>query len=187
MFMTQATPWQDRVIPEPNSGCLLWEGAVSRNGYGHIRRGGKDIILTRLVWEEAHGPIPDGLHVCHRCDVPACVNIDHLFLGTPSDNIQDAWTKGRVRTNRDGFLRNKTHCAQGHPYVEQNIGITPYGHRFCRRCKLLYMQRYAVTKKAELGWKPTDSARAERATGRRKVVRRGRSCWARPGDEDYPT
>lgn len=148
MQVSKAIPWQYRTIPEPNSGCLLWEGAVSRYGYGHVRRGGKDIVLHRLVWEEANGSIPDGLHVLHRCDVPSCVNINHLFLGTRFDNMQDIVAKGRHTSNREGFLRNKTHCKQGHPYVEANIGITTAGHRFCRVCKNLYMRRYTAAKRA---------------------------------------
>ena len=105
-------------------------------------------MLHRHVWEEAHGQIPDGLHVLHRCDVPGCVNVEHLFLGTRFDNMQDIVTKGRHTSNRDGFLRNKTHCKQGHPYIEENVGITAAGHRFCRVCKNLYMQRYTAAKKA---------------------------------------
>lgn len=146
--MSKAIPWQERVIPEPNSGCLLWEGAASRHGYGHIRRGGRDVVLTRYVWEETHGAIPDGLHVLHRCDVPACVNVEHLFLGTRFDNMQDIVAKGRHTSNRAGFLRNKTHCKNGHPYIEANIGVTAAGHRFCRACKNLYMRRYSAAKKA---------------------------------------
>lgn len=139
MLMNKAIPWQDRVIPEPNSGCLLWEGATARYGYGHVRRGGKYISLHRLVWEETHGPIPGGLHVLHRCDVPACVNIDHLFLGTHFDNMRDIVAKGRHTSNRDGFLRNKIHCAQGHPYTEKNTGLTKAGHRYCRICHRAYV------------------------------------------------
>jgi hypothetical protein len=149
--MAQPVPWQERTIPEPNSGCLLWEGAVQRYGYGHIRVGGRkgrNVSVHRLVWEEANGPIPLGLHVLHQCDVPACVNINHLFLGTHSDNMRDMWNKGRVRTNRDGILQSKTHCAQGHPYTEENIGTGVYGHRYCRICKRAYMRRYQAARKA---------------------------------------
>jgi hypothetical protein len=110
-------------------------------------RHGKDVTVHRLVWEEANGPIPDGLHVLHRCDVPACCNIDHLFLGTPADNLRDQIAKGRHTSNREGMLRNKKHCIQGHLYTEATTGITAAGHRFCRVCKNAYMVRYQAAKR----------------------------------------
>lgn len=84
-----------RSIPEPNSGCLLWIGHVSQKGYGQFHRSGKQISAHRTAYEIFVGPIPDGLLVCHRCDTPSCINPDHLFVGTPSDNIRDMIQKGR--------------------------------------------------------------------------------------------
>jgi hypothetical protein len=77
---------------EPPLDCLLWTGSRNRKGYGTL--GGK--LAHRLAWETAVGPIPEGLMVCHRCDVPACVNPEHLFLGTAGDNMRDAQQKGRL-------------------------------------------------------------------------------------------
>lgn len=89
-----------RASPEPNTGCWLWCGSADTAGYGRIDtvRGSKSryVGVHRLSWEASYGPIPEGLHVLHRCDQPACMNPAHLFLGTPSDNMRDMVAKGRM-------------------------------------------------------------------------------------------
>lgn len=50
----------------------------------------------RMVWIEANGPIPDGLVIRHKCDNPSCVNLDHLEIGTQSDNVHDMIERGRM-------------------------------------------------------------------------------------------
>jgi len=77
------------------SGCWLWTGAATNKGYGLVIFCGQRIYAHRLAWELTHGPIPTGLLTCHHCDVPGCVRPDHLFIGTPSDNTQDMYNKGR--------------------------------------------------------------------------------------------
>lgn len=83
-------------IPVTESGCLLWEGAYDKAGYGRIFYKGKSRKVTRVFYKAMHGPVSDDLCLCHRCDVPACVNIEHLFLGTQADNMRDASEKGRL-------------------------------------------------------------------------------------------
>lgn len=77
-------------------GCWLWTGARGSTGYGVMPINGKRWGAHRLSWLLAFGPIPAGLHVCHRCDTPLCVRPDHLFLGTRFDNMSDAARKGRM-------------------------------------------------------------------------------------------
>ena len=79
------------------SGCWIWKGD-SVNGYGRMHLKGKNFLVHRLSYEEFVGEIPDGLHVLHRCDVPACVNPSHLFTGTHQDNMDDKMRKGRWKS-----------------------------------------------------------------------------------------
>lgn len=78
--------------------CWLWTAGTSQ-GYGYIGRGTRaegHVYAHRASCEMHHGrPIPEGLIICHRCDVPLCVNPDHLFVGTHADNLADMRAKSR--------------------------------------------------------------------------------------------
>ena len=88
-------------IPEPNSGCLLWNGNRAWNGYGMLGYGNRDWMAHRAAWTCVHGPIPRGKIICHRCDVRTYINPAHLFLGTHADNMADMCAKWR-RANPAG-------------------------------------------------------------------------------------
>jgi HNH endonuclease len=92
---------------EKTKTCWLWRGAQNpancgkkRWGYGTISfRGNRSFKAHRAAWILTFGEIPKGMQVCHKCDVPNCVNPKHLFLGTAKDNAQDMSRKGRRYRN----------------------------------------------------------------------------------------
>lgn len=79
------------------SDCWNWCGARNAFGYGRMTYKGRLQVAHRLSWIAFNGPIPEGLSVLHRCDNASCINPDHLWLGTYSDNLRDAWAKGRKK------------------------------------------------------------------------------------------
>jgi len=93
----------ERSTIDPESGCWIWFWSAMSTGYGDFRLNKRHHLAHRASYEVYKGPIPEGMHVLHRCDVKSCVNPDHLFLGTNLDNIQDSVRKGR----RKGVTRNR--------------------------------------------------------------------------------
>ena len=77
--------------------CWLWTAHVNvaRLSVGDFSFRGRHCRAPRVAWIIEHGPIPTGLHVCHRCDDERCVRGDHLFLGTRSENMRDMVAKKR--------------------------------------------------------------------------------------------
>ncbi len=82
------------IQPRMDTPCWLWLAWTNKKGYGAIDVDGVAWLVHRYSWCLAHGVEPS-LNVLHHCDVPACVNPDHLFEGTLNDNVQDMIAKGR--------------------------------------------------------------------------------------------
>lgn len=98
MKQTVIERFEAKFEPCPITGCFLWNACTNADGYGFFRYGGKPQRAHRVAYEIYVREVPEGLCVCHRCDVPWCVNPEHLFLGTRLDNNVDRDRKDRGNT-----------------------------------------------------------------------------------------
>lgn len=83
-------------VRHPKSNCWFWIRSISTMGYGQLTVDGRTRFAHRISYKLFLNKSLGELHVCHRCDNPRCINPEHLFLGTRSDNMQDASKKGRI-------------------------------------------------------------------------------------------
>ncbi len=134
-----AARFESFVHYEPNSGCWLWAGHAGARGYGMIGIGGRKMkTATHVSLALAGRAVPTGMFACHRCDMPACVNPDHLFIGTPLDNVRDMIAKGRSRPARGERQRQakvtaeqvreiRSLAASGTPHrlIAERFGLAP--------------------------------------------------------------
>lgn len=136
-ILTPAERFMQYVEPEPNSGCWLWTAGLGRGGYGKFSLGLRSkgtfrtVSASRAAWELLIGPIPADACVLHRCDVRACVNPDHLFLGNDQTNATDREAKRRGRKSAIGLPPNvsrSTRCNKyevrlAHHGVRRHLGM----------------------------------------------------------------
>lgn len=94
-MLTELERFERFYIPEPNTGCWLWLGQISTEGYGRFCASHQDRVYAHhYSYRTFVGPLVKGLEVCHECDVKSCVNPEHLILGTRQKNARDAVNRG---------------------------------------------------------------------------------------------
>lgn len=130
-FLPEKSDFENRFLPEPNTGCWIWLNAVHiKNGYGHLSKklNGQQYNYRahRLAYELYKAPIPDGMVIDHKCRVRCCVNPDHLEVVTQRENT----IRGE---GFPGFRHRQTHCVHGHLLEGQNV-YSYRGYRQCRAC-----------------------------------------------------
>ncbi len=136
--------WQ-KVEKASDDECWLWTGGVGSSGYGVIIDSGKNRSAHRISYEINVGPIPDGLFIMHKCDNRICVNPNHLRTGTQSENIQDAFDKGRKQAPKLSGEQNpkskltlekvrfiKENPQLGHKAIADMFGLSPNAIRGVR-------------------------------------------------------
>ncbi len=120
----------DRILMVPFSDCWFWNGTLDRAGYGRVRHGGragKSSYAHREMYKLKKGD-PTGLLVCHKCDVPSCVNPDHLFAGTNQDNHRDKAQKGRAakKLTKEKVMQIRAYAETGltHAQISEKFDVS---------------------------------------------------------------
>lgn len=119
--------------------CVLWPGAKSGNGYGVRSINGRNVYAHREAYENAYGSIPPKFVVAHKCDIPACVNPDHLFACTQRENLNDMKTKGRSAVG-------DKHRSKKHPELVlrgQAVGGSKLDETQVREIRAIYVKGHA--------------------------------------------
>lgn len=132
------------VSVDPISRCWNWLGSTASRGYGKVAFQGKRRQAHRVMAHLAGKlDIDSPLQGCHSCDNPACINPDHIFPGTPRDNMEDAIAKKRWTGTY------KTHCYRGHEFSEANTYLDGR-RRKCRKCAVIKAMAYYKRKKGQV-------------------------------------
>jgi hypothetical protein len=136
--LTPMQRFENYCMPEPNTGCTIWIGSLSR-GYGKFKVNKKRVIAHKWRWEQINGPVPDGLELDHKCRLMPCVDEHHLEPVTPEVNKSRSDTPWAINAR-------KTHCPSGHPLSDDNLlkSKLAIGQRVCRTCDIERQRRWRM-------------------------------------------
>jgi len=137
--------------------CWIWTSRQTSDGYGHLKINGKERRAHRVAWELCIGIIPKYLLVCHRCDVPLCVNPAHLFLGTNGDNVRDSIAKGRWGHDPSTRIQKENYRKVGREEVKEIRQSGESNRILARRFRISNQQISKI--KLRQQWKWVDSNR----------------------------
>lgn len=117
----------EMAVRDPVTDCLVWQGASTTGGYGHVRYGARMRNAHIVAYLLVRGFIPAGLQIDHLCRTRKCIEPRHLEAVTQRENIFRG-TSNQAKNHR------KTHCKHGHPFDEENTYRAKSGFRVCRTC-----------------------------------------------------
>lgn len=127
--------------------CWIWMGWKDKDGYGGLTINKKQWRAHRWIYQHINGPIKKGLFICHRCDNPSCVNPEHLFEASHTENMLDSIKKGRH--SRQILAKTRTHCKHGHEAIPENLVKLTSGVKSCLLCHRKKSREWAQRKRAE--------------------------------------
>lgn len=134
--------FSEKYAIDPVTGCWNWTG-YKYHGYGILAVSRRPTKAHRISYAMHNGEIPRGMIICHTCDNRACVNPQHLVVGTYTDNNRDMLTKGRH------WYAKRTSCENGHAFTEENTMMRTGGKaRRCRVCYRDYHREYQRQRRA---------------------------------------